>query len=185
MTVRDRRRRRDGNIETAPVPANVAADPNVVRLLLVLRMLAQGRSQCEIAAHFEKDVRTIRRWIGRAKELGIAVSDQTTPQVVVDEVLNRFAELRADVLDLKKQAEVRNDAKLVLRCVAELRNLVLAEVAALGRIGFFDNFTFPPPFPPNPRAALAEQVFMAEDDGEPDLGDQGDGPTIEGEVSDD
>ena len=184
MFVRDRRRRHDGTIETAPIPANVAADPNAVRLLLVLRMIAQGKSQREIAAHFEKDVRTIRRWIGRAKGLGIVVSNHVTPQAVVDEVMNRFAELRADVLDLKKQAEVHNDAKLTLRCVAELRILALAEVAGLGRIGFFDNFTFPPPSLPNPRAALAQQVFMAEGDAEPDLGDQGDGLMFEGEVSD-
>ena len=159
MAVRQRTRRDDGTIATAPVPVLVAQDPNAVRLLLVLRMLAQGKAQRQIAAHFEKDVRTIRRWIGRAKELGLAVSETMTPQAVADDVINRFAELRADVLDLKKHAEAQADIKLVLRCIAELRNLTLAEVAALERIGFFDNFTFPAPFSPNPRAALAQRVI--------------------------
>jgi DNA-binding NarL/FixJ family response regulator len=80
MAARKRTRRDDGTIVTQSVIPQDAKDPNVARLIQVLLMVAQGKTQAQIAAYFDKDVRTIRRWLKRAREMGLAVSSTTTPQ---------------------------------------------------------------------------------------------------------
>lgn len=182
MAARKRSRRDDGTIVSQSVVPQDAEDPNVARYMLVLQMLAQGKNQVEIAAYFDRDVRTIRRWKKCAREMGLAVSTIITPQDMVDEINNYFLELKADVLDLKKQAKIENDSKTILFCIKELRNLELAWIAALARIGRFDNFTFLSPHPPNSRAALAQEI-NAEAKRAEMIGAEG--PLIEGEVSDD
>lgn len=182
MAARKRTRRNDGTIVTQPVALQDTTDPNVARYLQVLHMLAKSKTQVQIAAYFDRDVRTIRRWIMGAREMGLAVSSTITPQDMVDEINNSFLELKADVLDLKKQAKAENDGKTILHCIKTHQNLELARIAALARIGYFDNYTFPPPHPLNPRAARAQDYFRSTDT--TGMGRIG-APTIEGEVSDD
>ncbi len=182
MAARKRSRRADGTIVTQSVVPKDAEDTNVARYLQVLHMVAQDKTQDQIAAYFDRDVRTIRRWIKRAREMGLAVSSTITPQDMVDEINNHFLELKADVLDLKTQAKAENDSKTILFCIKELRNIELARIAALARIGRFDNFTFLSPHPLNSRAALAQEI-----DAEAKRAEMigAEGPLIEGEVSDD
>ena len=182
MANRKRSRRDDGTIVSQSVAPQHATDPNVARLTLVLRMVVQGKTQSQIAAYFSRDVRTIRRWIKQAREMGLAVSLTITPQAMVDGAINKFVELEADLQDLKEQAKVENNDRQALRCVNGLRDLTVAQIAVLARIGLFDNFTFPSPHPPNPRITRAQELF-AEVNSD-DL-DGIEGPTIEGEVSDD
>jgi hypothetical protein len=181
MPARKRSRHDDGTITTQSATAVDAKDPNVARLIQVLLMVAQDKTQAQIAAYFDKDVRTIRRWLKRAREMGLAVSSTTTPQDMVDEINNYFLELKAGVLDFMMQAKAENNTNKFLRCVGELRNLELARIAALARIGRFDNFTFLSPHLPNSRAALAQEISA---EAQRAVTARTEGPIIEGEVSD-
>ena len=51
-------------------------DPDTLRLRQVLTMRTEGRTQKEIAEHFGKDTRTIRRWMVEAKSLKLKLSLQ-------------------------------------------------------------------------------------------------------------
>jgi hypothetical protein len=182
MAARKRFRRDDGIIVPQSVVPQDVSDPNVARLTQVLLMLARGKTHVQIAIYFEKDVRTIQRWIKRAREMGLAVSSTITPQDMVNEINNDFLELKAAVLDSMMQAKAENNNKLFLHCIKALRDLEVARIAALARIGYFDNYTFPSPYPPNPRVARAEDLLEGADN--TGMG-RIEGPTNEGDDGDD
>ena len=158
MAVRKRSRRDDGTIVSESVASQDVTEPNVARLMQIMLMLAQGKTQAQIAAYFDRNVRTIGRCIKIARKMGLGVPTSITPQDIVDEVKNHFLELKADVLDLKKQAKAENNSKLLLHSIKVLRDLELARIAALEKIGYFDNYSFPPLHTPNCRAALAQKI---------------------------
>jgi hypothetical protein len=158
MPARKRSRRADGTIVSQSETSIDAKDDNVARYLLVLHMRAQGKTQAQVGAYLGKDERTIRRYEKCAREMGLVESATITPQEMVDEINNHFLGLKADSLDLKMQAKAENNGKLVLLCIKALRDLELAWIAALDRIGYFDNYSFPSPLPQNPRAALHQKI---------------------------
>lgn len=140
---------------------DVELDPNIVRLRTVLAMQAQGKNLKVIAAHFGRDSRTIRRWLKHARELGLAVSGDLLPEDAVSEVAQNFADHRADLLDLKREAEVEGHFGHRVWCIRELIKLEVAYVGAMERIGLFDGYRFVPPTPSDPTVESAEQLKQA------------------------
>ena len=136
-------------------------DPNIVRLRMVHAMQAQGKKLKVIAAHFGRDERTIRRWLKQARELGLAVTGDLVPEDAVSEVVQNFAGHRADLLDLKREAEAEGNFGHRIWCTRELIKLEVAYVGVMERIGFFDGYRYVPPTPSDPTVKSAEQLKLA------------------------
>ncbi len=166
-----------------------SGDPNVVRLNLVLALLAEGKSQEEIAARIGRDPRTVRRMISQAKEMGLSVSEDLRPGDAVTRVIQTFSELKADLIDLKRQAEAEGNFKHQIACAKELLRIELAFVATLDRIGFFEGFKPLPAETIDPEMARANKLFdMAQDlvaSDEADSPDDTAGRTAKRDESDD
>ena len=122
------------------IAANTNDDPDIARLRTVLVMLAEGRTQKEIADHFHKDPRTIRRWFKTARSLKLALSDRLTPKEALANFLFSIAEQRANLFRMKREAMQSGDNRQVLRCIKELLRLEAMQMAALQRIGLFEHF---------------------------------------------
>ncbi len=106
-------------------------DPDTLRLRQVLTMRTEGRTQKEIAEHFGKDTRTIRRWIAEAKQLKLKLFEYLTPEEALADYLYSFAAQKLDLLRLKKTAEEAGDHRLVLRCLKELTRFEATRMAVL------------------------------------------------------
>ena len=134
---------------------------NLARLKLVLSLVAQGKKHKEIAAHIGRDPRTVRRMLKQAKELGLAVSEHLVPEDAVAQVMQDFAGLRADLIDMKREAEAGGNFKHRLWCARELLRLEVGYVATLDRIGFFDGYRVRPTDLPDPGADGARRLIEA------------------------
>ncbi len=136
-------------------------DPDIIKLRTVLLMRAQGKTQPEIAAHFGKDVRTIRRWEAKARCLKLGLVERLNPKEALADLLYTFAAQKADLLQLKMSAEESEDTKLYVRCVKELLRLECARMLVLERIGLFVGFAFPRDEPEDPGAQGANLLVNA------------------------
>ena len=122
----------------APTANHVIDDPDTTKLRCILTMLAEGRTQLEIAEHFGKDPRTVRRWTKEAKRRKLAMSERLTPEEALTDFLCSFAAQRADLLRIKKSAEADENFGLALRCIRELSRHEATRMAVLEKLGLFD-----------------------------------------------
>ena len=120
----------------------VLEDPDTLRLRQVLTMRMEGRTQKEIAEHFGKDTRTIRRWMSEAKQRKLKLSEHLAPDEALADFLYSFASQKIDLLCLKKTAEEAGDHRLVLRCLKELIRLDVTRMAVLEKLGLFTHMIF-------------------------------------------
>ena len=137
------------------------SQPNLFRLRMVLWMVAQGRSQKEIAAYFQCCERTVRRWITQAKNQGLVLSSDLVPDDVVAEIVQHFLERKADLLDLKREAEASGNFAARVLCIRELLRAEVAYVASLDKIGFFDGYRYVPKGRTDPEVQGAERLNRA------------------------
>ncbi len=133
-------------------------DPDTLRLRQVLTMRMEGRTQKEIAEHFGKDTRTIRRWIREAKQLKLKLFEYLTPEEALADYLYSFGAQKLDLLRLKKTAEEARDYRLLLRCLKELTRLEATRMAVLEKLGLFTRITFAQS-PPDPDAAGTQMLI--------------------------
>ncbi len=139
----------------------VDEDPDIIKLRTVLLMRAQGKTQPEIAAHFGKDVRTIRRWEAKARRLKLALAQDLNPREALADFIYSLAEMKADLMYMKESAKEAEDPKLYLRCIKELVRLEAARMAVLERIGLFDGYAFARAEPDDPSVRGARLVSSA------------------------
>ncbi len=123
----------------AAVVADAPDDLDTARLRQVLNMLLEGRTQKEIAAHFDKNVRTIRRWIIEAKRRKLALTEGLTPQQALADFLYCCAAQMADLLRMKSAAEAQGDFGVAVRCSRELLRHEATRMAVLERLGLFND----------------------------------------------
>ena len=146
------------NMDSAPF--ETIEDPDTLRLRQILTMRMEGRTQKEIADHFGKDTRTIRRWMEEAKQLKLKLFERLTPEEALADYLYSFGSQKLDLLRLKTIAEAARDYRLLLRCLKELTRLEATRMAVLEKLGLFTRITFAQL--PDPRVggteALIEQI---------------------------
>ena len=139
----------------------VNQDPSTVRLQIVVSMVAEGQTQPAIAAHFGRDERTIRRWITRARALGVGVPSDLVPENVVNQTMRNFLEFKADLLELKREGEATGDSRLRIFCIRELCRIEVAYIVTLERIGVFDGYRYSPPDLIDPAVQSADRLRQA------------------------
>lgn len=161
MAVRKRSRKPDGTSACEAVGADSSEDPDIIKLRTVLLMRAQGKTQPEIAAHFGKDVRTIRRWEAKARRLKLALAQDLNPREALADFIYSLAEMKADLMYMKESAKEAEDPKLYLRCIKELVRLEATRMAVLERIGLFDGYAFARAEPDDPSVRGARLVSSA------------------------
>ena len=171
------------NMDSAAV--ETIEDPDTLRLRQVLAMRTEGRTQKEIAEHFGKDTRTIRRWMIEAKQLKLKLFEYLTPEEALADYLYSFGAQKLDLLRLKKTAQEAGDHRLVLRCLKELTRLEVTRMAVLEKLGLFTRITFAQSIP-DPAAAGTQALIEGIDrfllagaeaiaDGEDPVENDGDG----------
>ncbi len=140
MAITHRSRTPAARITSEKLDENSDGSPEVVRLRAVLAMCAEGRTQLEISEHFDRNVRTIRRWLKKAKELKLALSERLTPQEALADFLYGVTQQKAVLLRVQREAAKDNNGKLVLQAAREILRLEATYMALLERIGLFDHF---------------------------------------------
>ena len=110
-------------------------------VLQALLMSLNGQSQKEIATHFHRDERTIRRWIKKAREDGLVRLDKLKPWDALFEILLKLDQNRIELLELKQTAQENDDGALVLRCLSNLNALEDKRYRMLDRIGLFKRYS--------------------------------------------
>lgn len=140
MAITHRSRTPAARITRKKLDEDLDGSPEVVRLRAVLAMCAEGRTQLEISEHFDRDVRTIRRWLKKAKELKLALSERLTPQEALADFLYGVTQQKAVLLRVQREAVKDNNGKLVLQAAREILRLEATYMALLERIGLFDHF---------------------------------------------
>ncbi len=161
MAVRERSRKPDGPSACEAVGADSSEDPDIIKLRMVLLMRAQGKTQPEIAAHFGKDVRTIRRWDAKARRLKLALAQDLNPREALADFIYSLAEMKADLMYMKESAKEAEDSRLYLRYIKELVRLEATRMAVLERIGLFDGYAFARAEPDDPSVRGARLVSSA------------------------
>ena len=132
-------RRRKNAVEPAHESQEDAQNPEAAKLRAALSMVAENRSQKEIADHFGCDVRTVRRWIKKGRERQLAIYQEFSPEQEIAATLFDLGELRAQAASIAMQA---GDTKLALRTVEQSRRIVESRIAILAKLGHFDRYLF-------------------------------------------
>ncbi len=135
-------RRRKNAVEPARESEKDAQNPEAAKLRAALSMVAENRSQKEIADHFGCDVRTVRRWIKKGREQQLAVYQEFSPEEEIAATLFDLGELRAQVASIGRAAMEAGDTKLALRTVEQSRRIVESRIAILAKLGHFDGYLF-------------------------------------------
>lgn len=159
--VRARRRAANGTVvsEANAVGQEDEQDyvaPDTARLREVLSMLVAGRTQTEIAAHFRKSTRTIRRWIAEATRRRIETFKGLSPHDLLSGTFYKFAQLEARLIARLVRAEAENDERAVEAYIRQLRVLERDKYVILQKIGFFEGVTMRPNIEPDPAQRDAE-----------------------------
>ena len=145
----------------APADTDLSDTPDTLRLRGVLTMLAEGRTQKEIAEHYAKDPRTIRRWVKEARRRKLALSERLTPQEALADYLYGFAAQKADLLRMKEAAAEAKNFGLALRCIRELSRHEATRMAVLVKIGLFERYAFAPASADGPNEQSAQVLLDA------------------------
>ena len=139
-----RKRTRKKAVPSSRESRDKTENPEAAKLRMVLSMVAENRSQKEIADHFGCDVRTVRRWIKKAREQQLAVYQEFNPEEEIAATLFDLGELRAEAASVGRAAVEAGDSKLVLRTVEQRRRILESRVAILTKLGHFDGYRFEP-----------------------------------------
>ena len=97
-------RHRKNTVEPAHTSQEDAQNPEAAMLRAARSMVAENRSQKEIADHFGCDVRTVRRWIKKGREQQLAVYQEFSPEEEIAATLFDLGELRAQVASIGRAA---------------------------------------------------------------------------------
>ena len=117
-------------------------NPEAAKLRTVLSMVAENRSQEEIANHFGCDVRTVRRWIKKGRVQQLAVYHEFDPEEEIAATLFHLGELRAEAASIGRAAIESGDLKLALRTVEQMRRILESRISILAKLGHFDAYQF-------------------------------------------
>ena len=141
---RERRRYNDGSIECIPIQNEGNNDLiDTARLRTVLNMLAEGLSQGEIAEHFARSTRTIRRWITEAKQRRVSALNNLSPHDLVSSTFYRYSRIEADLQVMKREALAEGDRRSAIECVRQIRQTERDKYIVLEKAGFFESFFSP------------------------------------------
>ncbi len=127
--------------EGATIETDGPEDPDTARLRKVLNMLLEGRTQKEIAAHFGKSVRTIRRWIREATRRKLALTQGLAPEQALADFLYCCTAQSADLRRMKSAAEAKGDLAVAIRCNREILRHETTRMAVLEKLGLFNGLT--------------------------------------------
>ncbi len=122
----------------AAVVADAPDDLDTARLRQVLNMLLEGRTQKEIAAHFGKNVRTIRRWIREATRRKLALTQGLAPEQALADFLYCCTAQSVDLRRMKSAAEAQGDLAVAVRCSREILRHEATRMAVLEKLGLFN-----------------------------------------------
>ncbi len=125
--------------EGATIETDGPEDPDTARLRKVLNMLLEGRTQKEIAAHFGKSVRTIRRWIREATRRKLVLTQGLAPEQALADFLYCCTAQSADLRRLKSAAEAKGDLAVAIRCNREILRHETTRMAVLEKLGLFND----------------------------------------------
>jgi transcriptional regulator with XRE-family HTH domain len=136
-------------------------DPTTDRLRRLLLLVAQHKSQAEIAQHFGVSERTIRNWLTEARRRRIAVVRGLDPLDMLAGILWNFSYAKAQLLLTVEQAA--RDGDLVARVAAlrELRALARSEFATLQGLGILDRADALIPGPLDPREEVDREFIRS------------------------
>ena len=129
------------NDECTTIDVDLLDDPDTARLRQVLNMLLEGRTQKEIAVHFGKNVRTIRRWIKEATRRKLALTQSLAPEQALADFLYCCTAQSADLRRMKGVAEAQGDLAVAIRCNREILRHEAARMAVLEKLGLFNGLT--------------------------------------------
>ena len=156
-----RKRTRKKAVPSSRESRDKTQNPEAAKLRMVLSMVAENRSQQEIAEHFGCDVRTVRRWMEKGREQQLAVYEEFNPEEEIAATLFDLGELRAEAASVGRAAMEAGDSKLVLRTLEQRRRIIESRVAILAKLGHFDGYRFEPGATPNGRGAAHSPVIDA------------------------
>lgn len=146
--VRVRRREPDGTIVCEQGHEAHDDEITLAQLRTVQTMLLEGKTQVEIANHFGRSTRTIRRWAGKAKKQRIAELQSLSPDNMLSQSLQRYRHIELELYRLKAEAEVAGDLRRVTECLSELRQTEKDRYFLLEKAHFFEGFNFVQPNEP-------------------------------------
>jgi transposase len=135
--------------------------PDIVRLRAVLSMSAEGRTQREIARHFGKDERTIRRWATEAQRRQVAILRNYDAEGELAKALYHLNDEFAFAMRTRRIAEETGNLKLALKANQQCQRITETRLAILTKFGLFDGFQLGSNSADNPHEAGAALIAGA------------------------
>lgn len=126
--------------ETATSSDSESLTPERAKLLQMLMLQFQGKTQVEIGKFFGRCDRTIRNWCKQANELKIGLKLDVKAEAEVSDMLLRFAARESELIKWKRQAEADGDSRMMMDCAKELRKLNSERIKQLKNLGLFDGY---------------------------------------------
>ena len=115
-------------------------EPDIVKLRAVLTMSAEGRTQREIAKHFGKDERTIRRWTAEARRRQVTNLRSYDAEKELAKALYHLDDEFAVAMRIRRIAEETVDFKLALKANEQCQRITETRLAILTKFGLFDGY---------------------------------------------
>ncbi|MBT4563329.1 MAG: helix-turn-helix domain-containing protein [Rhodospirillaceae bacterium] len=128
------------SVETAPSSDSAPVAVDRAKLLQMLMLQFQGKTQVEIGKFFGCCDRTIRNWCKQANELKIGLKLDVKAEAEVSDMLLRFAARESELIKWKRQAEADGDSRMMMDCAKELRKLNSERIKQLKNLGLFDGY---------------------------------------------
>jgi hypothetical protein len=126
--------------ETAASSDSESLTPERAKLLQMLMLQFQGKTQVEMGKFFGRSDRTIRYWRKQANELKIGLKLDVKAEAEVSDMLFRFAARESELIKWKRQAEANGDSRMMMDCAKELRKLNSERIKQLKNLGLFDGY---------------------------------------------
>jgi hypothetical protein len=126
--------------ETATSSDSESLTPERAKLLQMLMLQFQGKTQVEMGKFFGRCDRTIRNWCKQANELKIGLKLDVKAEAEVSDMLFRFAARESELLKWKRQSEADGDNRMMMDCAKELRKLNSERIKVLKNLGLFDGY---------------------------------------------
>ncbi len=130
---------KDGTCPSSVAPT-ASDDPDIVKLRAVLTMSAEGRTQREIAEHFGKNKRTIRRWAVEARRRQVTSLRSYDAEGELSKALYHLDDEFAFAMRTRRIAEETDDFKLALRANEQCQRITETRLAILTKFGLFDGY---------------------------------------------
>lgn len=118
-------------------------DATTARGVAILRLVAMGCRQSEIAARYGVTTRTIRNWIEEAQKRQLGAFRSTPPDALMAETDFLHTTLREELLRRMDAATVAGDTRLWIELVKQVRAVETDRYIVRERVGFFLNYAPP------------------------------------------